>query len=162
MFSRNFRNFRDDSGMSLVELLVASTVGLIVLGLLSSIFVTNLITTREAQETNTRADRLNVILATMQESAKNAVEIRQIAGDTSAGGDPNTVITMKVHRPEDPDGVYICRRWTAEQASGNYVPHSKLYFTEWEPGAEFGIPDPKVLLDAVSMNGYAIQGAVIW
>lgn len=99
----------DDSGMSMVELIVAAAISAVLLGLLASIFGGSLIAQQQSTERNGATMQLNAATASITESVRNASEIQVAPSGLRLDA---KVLSL--------DGTWSCRAWQVEGGALRY------------------------------------------
>ncbi len=125
---RAANRFERETGMSLVELIVAMAVSALLLGVIAAIFGQGLAAQAQQASRNTATAQLNAVSAYLNESIRNAT--------TARVSDSNTRLDMKVINA---DGTaYECRAWKISDNKLWYRagPTTPVFGSNWAKLAE--------------------------
>lgn len=105
---------RDDSGVTLVEMLVYSLLLGLVFALVGGILVNSLTTQRDVRAMSETTSAGQVVIRSFDRVVRNATEMEIPA---VFGGDLIIVKSRQVDPTDDPD-TWICRAWHFDEAAG--------------------------------------------
>lgn len=153
------RALRDDSGLTLVELIVTVSVAVLIIGVMTGVFINGVTAQREGVARDTATGAATVVATSLSVSIRNASDVR-------VSGDGTRLDAVYIA----PDGTAECRAW--EFLSG--VGESALVYrasragalppadATWGPLATgvVGSPDPDVVFTEVGAQGVQVGMAI--